>query len=362
MSVARGGPNAGHFYCNIVQPIKIALAFTVDPSNSNGLGVSSLKSNGWVRNVFMHTSATPGSNDGYLNPNPASGYAYIQLKQNFNKYLDLNWSVEAPVTGSAINISGSGVLTRGIPYVIQSVGQVPAPSFTITTVADVSGSLASKYLLVSDSFSNNYVLWFQVSGVGAPPALVGNLSNYVAVPVSIATNAANTAVATALGTVVAALNNSNSFTQVTSTNVVTVTSKVVVQLSPRPADFNTGFTVSAVTFTSLQSDWQSVGLQPGLVPAVNQSFIATATGSALGSGTVKASGISGIGSIEVVGDPNQSIGNQNIAAFGGAWLTLQLLAPTSSSVTTPVPTAPTALSVLQLELDFDQSQVSVDGL
>jgi hypothetical protein len=136
-----------------------------------------------------------------------------------------------------------------------------------------------------------------------------------------------------------------------------------VNFSPFPQDVNTGFTVSTVTYTTLQAAWDSIGLPLGLAPAVNQSFIATATGGAvLSGGTVKAPGVSGIASVEVIGDANQSINNQNIAAYGGAWIMVQFLAATSSSVTTAIATAPANNSVVGMSFFFDGSNVTVDGL
>lgn len=182
MSVARGFPNAGHFYSNIVKPIKIDCNFIVDSTNGNGLGIRSLKSNGYVRNVFMHTSAsftgtshtstlidsisdtsalkvgmpvqgsgipvntsiasivgstsitlsaattssTTGSityggyNDGAGNPNPASGYALIQMKQNFNYYLGGFSGFVSPASGSSILVTTG--TTLGLAYIITIVG------------------------------------------------------------------------------------------------------------------------------------------------------------------------------------------------------------------------------------------------
>lgn len=377
MSVARGFPNAGHFYSNIVKPIKIDCNFVVDSTNGNGLGLRSLKSNGFVRNVFMHTTVSPGSNNNYTNPNPASGYALIQMKQNFNSYLGGFSGFVSPVTGSSISISGTSVLTAGLPYVIITTGATPAPKFTVATVADSSGSLASKYLLVSDAFGNNYVLWFQVSGVGSAPSLTGSLAGYVAVPVAIATNATANSNATSLSTVIGALNSSGSFTTSVSTNTVTVTNaSTVATILPKPApvDVNTGFTVSGFTYTTLAQDWQNMGMPPGLTPAVGMSFIATATGGALGTGTVKRAGVSGILSIEVIGDANTSINSADIASQGGAWILVQFLkavntfsynsgTPSSSTVsTTNTPAAPADSSVIGMSFFFDGSSVSVDGL
>lgn len=362
MSYARAGLNKGLIYSNIVSPAEFDCNFIVDSTNGNGLGIRSLKSNGFIHNVFMHTSASPGTNNGQVNPNPAVGYAIIQFKQNYNVYLGGFSGFNPALSGSNISISGSSVLTQGNPYVITSVGAVPGAHFTIAPVADSSGSLASKYLTISDAFSNNYVIWFQVSGVGVAPALVGALNGYTAVPVSIATGATAAQVGTALATVVGALNSSNSFTA-TGTTTVTVTSKVVtVSLQPLPAAQTSGFTVSGLTYKSLASDWQSVGLQMGLTPSVGQSFVATATGSALGTGTVQAPTVAQIVGVQVIGDPNQSIANSSIAPNGGAYVLVQFVAATSVSNPTLIVTAPANNTVIGMNFKFDLGLVSVDGL
>jgi hypothetical protein len=232
MSVARGfGLNGKSFYTNVCKPMDVHLNFTVDSTNGNGLGIRSLKSNGYVENVFMHTSATPGSNNGHLNPNPASGLVLVQFKNNFNYYLGGFSGFISPVTGSALTST-----TAHNAYVITSLGS--------TTLAQ----------------------------------------------------------------------------------------------------------------------WQAAGVPMGLTPSVGMSFIATATGSIGGSGTVEVPGISGITSVEVVGDPNQSIANSSIAANGGAYVLLQLLGATSSSTTTLVPTAPANNSVIGMVFQFDGSSVTIDGL
>lgn len=118
MSIPRGlGQNGGHFYSNITQPVKIDLNFVVDSTNGNGLGIRSLKSNGYVRNVFMHTTATPGSNAGALNPNPAAGYALIQFNNNFNFYLGGFSGFVSPVSGTPLTST-----TAGLAYIIVSLG------------------------------------------------------------------------------------------------------------------------------------------------------------------------------------------------------------------------------------------------
>lgn len=308
----------------------------------------------------MHTSASPGSNDGYLNPNPAAGYALIQMKNNYDYYLGGFSGFVSPTTGSTKVINGSA-LTVGNPYIIATVGAVPKFAFTIAPVADVSGSLAGKYFTMSDGFSNNYVVWFSVSGVGSAPSLTGPLNGYTAVQQSISTGASAATIGAALVVTIGALNNSNSFTA-SGTTTVTVTNKLTNSLSPYPVDVNTGFTITVTVTKTLTADWQHVGVPPGLTPAVGLSFIATTTGGATGSGTVISPGVSGITSVEVIGDPNTSINNASIASNGGAWLLVQFLAATDASTTTLIATAPAAGSVVGMSFFFDGSSVTIDGL
>lgn len=229
MSVFRGGKNKGLIYHNLTQPISIVVNFTVDSTNGNGLGIRSLKSNGWVRNVFMHTSATPGANSGVTNPNPAVGYALIQFKQNFNIYLGGFSGFVSQLSGSSVAVTSG--LTQFAPYVITTVGT--------TTVAA----------------------------------------------------------------------------------------------------------------------WQALGLPPGLVPTVGQSFIAATATAGSGTGTVQAPAAAGAGitAVDVIGDPNQSISNSSIAANGGAYVLVRFSAATSSSVTTLVATAPANNSTIGMTFNFDQS-------
>ena len=231
MSVARGfGLNGKSIYMNVCKPQIVECNFVVDSANGNGLGIRSLKSNGYIENVFMHTSATPGSNNGHLNPNPAVGLALVQFKNNFNYYLG--------------GFSGF------------------------------------------------------VSPVGSSGA---------------STTAHAATIITSLG-------------------------------------------------TATLAQWQAVGLPAGLTPSVGMSFVATASGTVGGSATVAGPSVSGITSFEVVGDPNQSLNNSNIASNAGAYVLVQLLGATSSSVTTLIPTAPANGSVLGMSFWFDGSTVTIDGL
>lgn len=237
MSVVRGfGLNGKSIYTNVTRPMQVNLQWVVTPTN--GLGITSLKANGYVENVFMHTSTTPTSNGGFLNPNPANGFAVVQLKQNFNKFLGITGQCFSPPSATSTKIDNAA-LTIGQAYTISTVGN------------------------------------------------------------------------------------------------------------------------------STTAQWVSVGLPNGIVPAVGVSFIAIATGVSGAPNTstsrVSIPGVSGVSSIDVVGNPDLNVTN-NVASFAGEWVLLQFLGATSSSVTTNIPVAPLAASVVNLSLFFDGSSVTIDGL
>ncbi len=273
-NVSRGfGLNGKSFYTNVAKPQSVFVSFAV--LATNGLGVTSVKSNGYVNYVFMHTSTTPTSSNGFLNPNPAAGYALIGLTNNFNKFLGVRGQVSNPPS----NASQTSVTAGGV-YVITALG------------------------------------------------------------------------------------------------------------------------------TATLAEWHAVGLPYGFTPAVGQSFVAIASQSIGGSATVGDPGKSLVSEIVVVGEPDETLANSNIATYGGAQVMLafedQTVAGTVSQPTltmnsyTPAGTndggspplftgaaatltgtvsqptftstsaaaviAPTAGAIVRLELCFDGSSVTVDGL
>ncbi len=238
------GNSGGRLYSFGEQPVLIDCNFVVTPSD--GRGVTSLKGQG-VKNVFMHTSTTPTTHNGYLNPNPASGYALVQLDSNYNRYLGEFSGFVAPLTGAEIQIDASTAgLTAGLPYVITTVGVGPAGQATIAPVADVSGNLASKYFTLYDSYGNTWVIWFSVAGVGSPPrlgpaVLPGQRGlHYVQQSIPLNETAAN--IGTALDLTIAALESgitgTKSFTA-SGTTTVTVVSTATRPLGGIPQDGST---------------------------------------------------------------------------------------------------------------------------
>lgn len=118
MSVVRGfGLNGAKYFTNVTTPQDVWVNFIVDSTNGNGLGVRSIKSNGYVESVFMHTTQTPGVVDGITNPNPATGYVLVTFTNAFFKYLGGFSGQIVPVTGGALTST-----TNHLVYVITSLG------------------------------------------------------------------------------------------------------------------------------------------------------------------------------------------------------------------------------------------------
>ena len=428
------GNSGGRLYSFGAQPVLIDCNFIVDPANGNGLGIRSLKGQG-VANVYMNTSASftgtthtsttidsivqgtgslkvgmvlsgsgiaagttitainstsaitisaatstsvSGGTITYVaagNPNPAPGYALIQLSANYNRYLGGFSGFASPTAGSTLAINATA-LTIGDAYIVASPGHAAAGQATIAPVADVSGSLASKYIVLYDAYGNTFVVWFSVSGVGQRPNLGNAAPDGVAglhyVQQSILTNATAAQIGAALVLTIenlpSGISGVNSFTASgTSTVTIVNTSTAQYHLPGVPTDglapLNTGFTLALTVDDHNLADWQAVGLPKGLVPTVGQSFIATAQGAGSSTGLAIAVGVSGITSMEVVGDPSQSLspipqgGSPNV----GGWVLVQMLAPTPTTVDAVplvmvgpvVPTAPVAQSVVGMSFYVD---------
>jgi hypothetical protein len=178
MAVQRSyGLNGKSCYQNIAKPMSTWLNFTV--LATNGVGVTSVKSNGYVEYVFMHTSTTPSSTNGYLNPNPPSGYALISLKNNaFNSFVGVRGTVVAPATSttttsttanSVFVITALGTATAaqwsavGLPAgMTAAVGQ----SFVATASQSIGGSATVGVPGVSNVGA--------ISIVGEPTVMAGN--------------------------------------------------------------------------------------------------------------------------------------------------------------------------------------------
>lgn len=114
---------------------------------------------------------------------------------------------------------------------------------TVTTVADVAGSLNSKYFLLDDAASaHKYYVWFNINSAGVDPMVAGR----TAVPITGATAVSANTLATSLRSAIGALNGTNSFTTGGSNADVTILNKSVGAFTPAvDGAAPTGFTFLA---------------------------------------------------------------------------------------------------------------------
>jgi hypothetical protein len=128
--------------------------FVVDSTNGNGLGIRSLKGP-TVKNVFMHTTATPARG----NPNPAGptggGVIVVQLEDNYNRSLcGFNANV-APVSGTALKIDNTA-LTPGVAYIVTSLGDATAAKWTAMGVLNgTTPAVGVSFIAASDGGAAN---------------------------------------------------------------------------------------------------------------------------------------------------------------------------------------------------------------
>jgi hypothetical protein len=366
----RLGNNGGRTYSFLAQPVLIDCNFVVDSGQPNG--VRSLKGAG-VQNVFMYSTA-PSAQNPLTSGTYSPGYALVQLRENYQRYCGGFSGFVSPTTGSPQAIN-STALNVGQPYIVASVGHAALGTVTIAPVADVSGSLASKYFLLFDGYGNTFCIWFSVSGVGSAPALGAGVT-YVQQSISTGDTAATIGadlVITIENLPVAPGSATNSFTA-SGTTTVTVVSTQTHPYGPLPgapqdgaSPLNTGFTFAKTVYNTNLTCWQGVGLQLGLNPTVGQAFIATSSGVSThggSTGTAIAAGVSGISEIEVIGDANQSIGPVPMGGSPnvGGWVLVQFLAPvTSMGTTTMTPTAPAAGSVVGMTFQVESKAILISG-
>ena len=235
MSVQRSfGYGGNKNYSNVFKQQSVWCNFIVDSANGNGLGIRSLKSNGYIESVFMYTSSTPGVVGSHTNPiTVAGGNCLVTFKNNFNFYLG-GFSGQIPVATSTSTTS----TTAGDPYLITSLG------------------------------------------------------------------------------------------------------------------------------TTTLAQWQAAGVPLGFTPAVGTAFIAKATGAIGGTGHVGLPGVPLAYGLSVVGDPNQTANNSNIAGNAGAQILLQFSKPTASGTTTMVSAAPADGTVVGMWFAYDCNGGSntIDGI
>ncbi len=316
MSNARGyGQNGQALYSNITKPILSFLNFTVTPTN--GLGVTSVASNGYVNNVFMHTSTTPAAGNGLTNPNPIAGYALIQMKQNLNKFLGMQacWTVPT-ATSTAVD---TAALTVGQVYVITILGTTTVANWRLLGVpAGVTPAVGVAFTALITGTSGS-------PGTSTSRVQLPSTSGIDLVEVVGVTNVGVTSTIASQGGQWLALQFSKAATVMTSyTPAGTITVGAYT-----PAGTNSA---PALTMNS----YTPAGTNNGDTPPLFAGTPATLTG------TVAAPTFTGSAA-------------SLTATFAGTPATLV-------GTTSQVIVAPTTGSICQLQLWFDGSSVTIDGL
>lgn len=144
-------------------------------------------------------------------------------------------------------------------------------------------------------------------------------------------------------------NASGTLTFVSGTGATTA-----LNYSSAVAGLATGFTFALTVSDTNNDDWHAVGVPHGITPAVGVAFVATLTGSGGSTGSVIASGVSDILSMEVIGNPNLSLAPHAAGptARVGGWILVKMLGlPSSGQV--PAVTAPASGSVVGMSFYVD---------
>lgn len=428
----RQGFNGGRFYSFLNRPVLVSCNFVIDSTNGNGLGIRSLKGSG-VQRVFMNSSASfhgtshtstlidsiaegtsslvvgmpvqgsgivagsviatiiDGSSitlsiattssvssgvityQGVGSNNPAAGYAWVQLANNYNMYAGGFSGFVAPSTGGTIAINGTA-LTRGSPYIIASVGHGTAGAVTIAPVADVSKSLASSWFRIFDSYGNTYIVWFSVDGVGsAPVGVSGTLVQQSIITNETAANVGAKLVITLAALAAAQPGNLTAPSGVFSftaagTTTVTVTNTLNVPFPGGPMDgvIPTGFTFAVTKYKTNAQNWLDVGVPAGVAPAVGVAFVASSTGDSVGGGSTGLAilpGVSGVATVEAIGNPSLSLspapagGSPNV----GGWILVQFTGATDADTTTVIAKAPANGAVCGMNFYCEAGSILIDG-
>lgn len=302
MSVARGfGLNGKSIYMNICKPQIVEANFVVDSTNGNGLGIRSLKSNGYIESVYMHSTAafTGTSHTSTLIDGIASGTSSL--------------AVGMPVQGSGV-VAGSKIAS------IVDSGSI---RLTVATTSSTTGSITYQGVgspnpaagFAQIKFKNNFNYY------------LGGFSGFVSTVSGSAVKVDNSALTAGQAYTITTLGNSTL------------------------ADWQgIGFPLGFVPAVGSNFIATAVGVPGEANTSTSRVMIPKA---------------SGILQFEAMGDPNQTMNNSSIAQNAGAIVITQFLAPTLSTDAygrPMIPTAPIDGSVCGMSFWFDGSSVSVDGL
>jgi hypothetical protein len=302
MSVARGfGLNGKSMYMNVCMPKVVNCNFVVDSTNGNGLGIRSLKSNGYIESVYMNTSAafTGTSHTSTLIDGIASGTSSLV--------------VGMPVQGSGIpaNTTIASIVSSG--SITLSAATTSSTTGSITYQGVGSPNPAAGFVQVK--FKNNFNYY------------LGGFNGFVSTVSGSALKIDNSAL--------------------TAGQAYTIT------------------TLGNATLANWQSIGFPLGFVPAVGSNFVATAVGVPGEANTSTSRVMIPKASGILCVEAMGDPNQTMNNASIAVNAGAIWIGQFLAPTLSTNAygqPMIPTAPQNGCVAGLTFWFDGSSVTVDGI
>lgn len=154
-----------------------------------------------------------GSNDAPYDMNSAVPVA--------SPWAPTNWS---DIASATIAISGAGTIIIPVTSichqwlrVVQT--QTAAVVQTVTQVADVAGSLNSKYWYIN-STTTGYYVWYNINGAGVDPAIAGRTGIQVAAATNDSAATICAALKTAIDAVAGVFSSGSATTSLTITNTV----------------------------------------------------------------------------------------------------------------------------------------------
>ncbi len=171
-----------------------------------------------------------------------------------SNFTPTNWS---DIALSTIPISGATVIIVPVTPICHQwvrvvTTQTAAVVQTVTAVADVAGSLNSKYFLLNSSTAGYYV-WIDVNSAGVDPMIVGRTG----IEVDVATGATASQVATAMETAIDAV--AGVFTSTPTGAALAITNSVAGSAA-LASDVNTGFSFTATTFGTITARLKSINV------------------------------------------------------------------------------------------------------
>lgn len=125
---------------------------------------------------------------------------------------------------------------------------------TVTTVADVAGSLNNKYFFLNEPNGGaGHYVWFNVNAAGVNP---GPFGSRVGVEIALATGALDTEVATAIQVAVNPLTAYNATVLTTVASITNAVAGLVTNATAENSGFTIGFTQQGTIASSISVDYQ----------------------------------------------------------------------------------------------------------